>query len=327
MAVFNTHDVLPESLYRQITQVRVDDPGRSLKIAQERRKAGRLTGDGKLNMLAIDHPARRTTAIGADPLRMADRRDLLGRIMRVLAGTRVDGIMATMDILEELFILDSIMPARNGGGLLKGKLIMASLNRGGLTGSAWEMDDPVTGPSPGTCLQWNFDGAKILLRIHDGEPASLKTLLASAKAITEMNALDLPVFLEPLPVVKQKGKYAVVKDRDALTAIVGVASALGDSSRNLWLKLPYCAHFEKVAASTTLPILILGGDSTGDDLAMLKILSGGMQAGSNVRGAMMGRNVLYPGDRDPLAVAEAAGGIIHEGWSVEEAGEFQQQRV
>ena len=36
-----------------------------------------------------------------------------------------------------------------------------------------------------------------------------------------------------------------------------------------------------------------------------------MAAGTNVRGAMVGRNVVFPGDDDPLAIAEAAGGIIH----------------
>ena len=35
---------------------------------------------------------------------------------------------------------------------------------------------------------------------------------------------------------------------------------------------------------------------------------------------MVGRNVLYPGDRDPLAVARAVDGIIHRGQSAEEAG-------
>src|SRR5450759_4573543 len=44
-----------------------------------------------------------------------------------------------------------------------------------------------------------------------------------------------------------------------------------------------------------------------------------MAAGPNVRGALVGRNVLYPGDEDPLAMALAAGGIVHEGWSVETA--------
>jgi hypothetical protein len=44
-----------------------------------------------------------------------------------------------------------------------------------------------------------------------------------------------------------------------------------------------------------------------------------MAAGANVRGALVGRNVLYPGDDDPLAVADAVGGIIHHGLTVEQA--------
>jgi hypothetical protein len=44
-----------------------------------------------------------------------------------------------------------------------------------------------------------------------------------------------------------------------------------------------------------------------------------MAAGANVRGALAGRNVLYPGDDDPLAVAEAVGGIDHHGWQAEQA--------
>ncbi|SPE34419.1 hypothetical protein SBA6_380005 [Candidatus Sulfopaludibacter sp. SbA6] len=44
-----------------------------------------------------------------------------------------------------------------------------------------------------------------------------------------------------------------------------------------------------------------------------------LASGSNVRGALVGRNVLYPGAEDPLAGADAAGGIIHEGWTVDEA--------
>ena len=44
-----------------------------------------------------------------------------------------------------------------------------------------------------------------------------------------------------------------------------------------------------------------------------------LAAGHNVRGALVGRNVLYPGDQDPLAMAEAVGGIVHEQWSVETA--------
>src|SRR5947208_9378426 len=62
----------------------------------------------------------------------------------------------------------------------------------------------------------------------------------------------------------EKG-YVVVKTAEALARLAGVASALGDSSRYLWLKLPYCEDYEVVARSTTLPILLLGGESAGED--------------------------------------------------------------
>jgi DhnA family fructose-bisphosphate aldolase class Ia len=100
---------------------------------------------------------------------------------------------------------------------------------------------------------------------------------------------------------------------------VGVASALGDSSRYLWLKLPYCENYEAVAGATSLPILLLGGESVGDATPLLQEIAAGLSAGQNVRGALVGRNVLYPGPEDPLVVAQAAGVIIHEGWPVEQA--------
>jgi DhnA family fructose-bisphosphate aldolase class Ia len=144
-------------------------------------------------------------------------------------------------------------------------------------------------------------------------------MVASADAITQLNALGLPTFLEPLPVIKTEKGYKVVKTAEALAKIIGVASALGDSSRLLWLKLPYCESYEVVARATTLPILLLGGESVGEPSGFLREVAAGLAAGSNVRGALVGRNVLYPGDDDPLAVAEAVGGIVHHGWSVERA--------
>ena len=144
-------------------------------------------------------------------------------------------------------------------------------------------------------------------------------MLASTQAITEANELGLPTFLEPLPVTRSDKGVSVVKTRDALARIVGVASALGDSSNNLWLKLPHCDGYETVARATTLPILLLGGESAGDPTPFLRQLASALAAGPNVRGALVGRNVLYPGMEDPLAMAEAAGGIVHRGWTVQQA--------
>jgi DhnA family fructose-bisphosphate aldolase class Ia len=312
---FRANDFLSDALLARLTEIRVNDPECAFRAAHSRERRSSLTLDGKLNILAADHPARRVTSVGGNPVGMADRHDYLARIVRVLMGGSVDGVMATMDIIEDLLILD----VSGRDSFLRNKLLIASLNRGGLASSSWEMNDPMTGATPAACAAWKLDGAKILMRICDDEPDSLKTMMASARAITELNALAVPTFLEPLPVVKSEKGYQVIKSAEALAKIVGVASALGDSSRLLWLKLPYCEKYEVVARATTLPILLLGGESAGDPTGYLREVSAGMAAGANVRGALVGRNVLYPGDDDPLAVAEAVGGIVHHGWQAEQA--------
>lgn len=316
---FSAKEFLPATLLARVTDVRVTDPERSLRAARGRRRRGSLTKDGRLNILAADHPARRVTRVGGDPLRMADRREYMSRVLRVMMSDAVDGLLATMDIIEDLLVIHDLMREAGGAGFLDDKLLIASFNRGGLLGSSWEIDDPNSGPTAESCRQWGLDGAKILLRLCDAEPESLRTLLASVRAITELNAVGLPMFLESLPVVKEGGAYKVVRTAEELARTAGAAAALGDSARYLWLKLPYCENYEMVAGSTTLPILLLGGEPVGDATPFLRELAAGLKAGPNVRGALVGRNILYPGDDDPLAAIESVGGIIHRGWTVEQA--------
>lgn len=319
MSEFRSQEFLPSSVFARLTELRIADPERPLRAARNRRRRDSLTRDGRLNILAADHPARRVTGVGDNPIAMADRHDYLARIVRALMSDVVDGVMATMDIIEDLLVLGDLLSEAGKAALLDNKLIIASLNRGGLAGTVWEMDDPMTGATAAALAEWNLDGAKVLMRLCDDEPASLETLTASAQAINETNALKAPMFLEPLPVVKTEKGYKVVKTAEALARIAGVASALGASSRHLWLKLPYCENYGIVARATTLPILLLGGESVGDASPLLREIATGLAAGSNVRGALVGRNVLYPGDEDPLAVADAAGRIIHQNYTVEQA--------
>lgn len=320
---FRAKDFLPATTLARLTEIRVTEPEHSLRVAKERKRRERLTANGRLNILAADHPARRVTRVGDDPLRMADRHEYMARILRVMMSDSVDGLLATMDILEDLLILHDLMQSAGGPAFLDDKLLIASFNRGGLLGSSWEIDDPSSGPTAASCAEWRLDGAKILLRLCDAEPDSLKTLLATVRAITELNAVGLPMFLESLPVVKTENGYAIIKTAEELARTAGAASAMGDSSRYLWLKLPYCENYEMVARATTLPILLLGGESIGDATPFLRELAAGLKAGTNVRGALVGRNILYPGDDDPLAIIESVGSIIHKGWNVEQALDAQ----
>lgn len=320
---FDAKEFLPAEVLAKVTDVRVTDPERSMRAAKKRRRRESLTRNGRLNILAADHPARRVTRVGDNPLRMADRREYMARILRVMMAGGVDGLLASMDILEDLLIIDDLLQESGAKGFMDEKVLLATFNRGGLLGSVWEIDDPNSGPTAASCKEWGLDGAKILLRICDDEDGSRKTLLDTVKAVTELNAVGLPMFLESLPVVKEDdgrhGVYRIVKTAEELARTAGAAAALGDSARYLWLKLPYCENYEMVANSTTLPILLLGGEPVGDATPFLRELHAGLQAGPNVRGALVGRNILFPGDDDPLAVIEAVGGIIHQGWTVEHA--------
>src|SRR5690606_22836569 len=109
-------------------------PERVGAAAAARRRRPLLGEDGRLFIIAADHTARAILKVGADPRAMADRRDLLGRILTALAQPAVDGVMATPDVMEDLLLL----------GALDERVAIGSMNRGGLAGSAWELDDRFT---------------------------------------------------------------------------------------------------------------------------------------------------------------------------------------
>jgi DhnA family fructose-bisphosphate aldolase class Ia len=310
MSLFEKETIVSGSRYRQITEMRVSRPGYILETAGKRKRRETFVPDGKMNIVAADHPARGSVAVGDDPFAMADRHDLLARLVYTLQSEWVDGVLASMDILEELLILQGLMNEQ-GEGFLDEKLLITSLNRGGLPGSAWELDDPITGTDAETCVEYGIDAAKMLLRVDFTSKESLKTIRYCADGVRDMNRENLPVIIEPLAVAKHKNGYGVIKEADPLIKLIGVSSALGDSSRNMWLKIPFTSNFERVAASTTLPIVILGGDRTGDLADHLSGIRDALSSGHQVRGVMYGRNVLYPEKADPQQVASSIGKLVH----------------
>jgi len=181
------------------------------------------------------------------------------------------------------------------------------------------MDDRFTGFTTRRMLVLGMDGGKFMVRIDPTDRGSLTTIEGCVRAINELAEASLLSFLEPLPVVRENGAYKVVRTARALIDAVSVASSWGSSSLYTWIKLPTCPEFERVARATTLPLALLGGEAVGDPRPVLEDLQRGMAAGANVRGAMIGRNVLYPGADDPRAVAAAVAAIVHEGGGVDEA--------
>jgi len=316
---FHPEEFFPRELFDRITDTRVSRPEVVEEEAQGRRRRPRLTRDGRLTILAADHPARMVTAVGDDPVAMGNRWTLLARILRVLTAEEFDGVMTTPDILEELLIVHRLDKELGGPGFLDGKVLLGCMNRGGLSGAAFELDDRMTAFTPEMIASRRLDGAKVMFRLDPGQPASLDTMMYCVEAINACHARGIPVFLEALMVEHVDGKYRTLKTAEALIKVVSVASGLGGASALTWLKIPYCEHYERVAEATTCPILMLGGESRGDPTGILEEFAAGMRAGGTVRGALVGRNVTFPGRDDPRAVALAVDAVVHRGVSAEEA--------
>lgn len=302
---------LAEELVRQLTDLRVEGGPQVQEHARRRQRRDRLTVDGKLVILAADHPARMVTAVGDDPLAMGDRADYLGRILHVLQSGFVDGLMGTPDIIEEILALDWLQSRAGRRSFLDGKLLVGCMNRGGLAGCIFEMEDTFTAFTAPQMVALGLDGAKMMLRLEPLEAASGRTITACSQAINQCLDCGLTVFLEPLVVHFEEGHYEVDRSREAMVRICGVASALGKSSWKTWLKLPFSVDYSRIVNSTTCPVLMLGGPSTGHPEVLIEEFTAGMRAGENVRGALVGRNLLYPGDDDPAHVAKAVWQVVH----------------
>jgi hypothetical protein len=307
---FDPQRVLPPTVLGALLDARATDPERAVRAARRRRRRPQLAPRGRLCLVALDHPARGSLGAGGDPTAMADRWELLARTLRALEAPGVDGVLATIDVIEELLLIDDIEREQGMAALLDDKVIMASLNRGGLAGAAWELDDPMTTASAALVEDWGLDGAKVLLRLNLDEPATRDTLVACADAVTAMARAHRPIVVEPLPVVRDGDAWALERDPARLAWAVSVAQSLGESSRYTWLKLPPCERFEEVARATTLPIALLGGGGELD--VILDELEAALGSGPNVASAIVGRAGLFPpSGGDPKEAFTAIAKLVH----------------
>jgi len=310
---FLFQEFLPQPWIEAVTHVRVWRPEVIAAEAARRRRRTRLTRDGRLTILAADHPARMVVRSGSDPLRMGNRWEYLARIARIVTDATVDGIMATPEIVDDLFILNALVREAGGPTFLDDKVIIGCMNRGGLAGTSFELDDTFTAYSARAIKERGLDGGKLMFRLDVNSPDAGRTVLACAEAISALAREGLSSFLEPLPVHRTESGWAITMTAEALIPVVGVAQALGENSAYTWLKVPMVPEFAPVALSTTMPMLILGGEAHGDMGRLCTGIAAVMAAGATVRGVLMGRNILFPGDLDPLAVALAVEGVVRGG--------------
>jgi DhnA family fructose-bisphosphate aldolase class Ia len=285
--------------YAALTDIRVHDPEAIRRAADARTKRTLSGEDGRLMIIAADHPARGANGVGDRPLVMGNRISLLERLEAALARPGVDGLLASPDILEDLLLL----------GALEGKVAVGSMNRGGLQGASFELDDQFTGYDAQACLDMGLNGGKTLTRIALDDPGTLNTMTATAKAVNELADRKLMAMVEPFWSSRVDGKVRNDLSADAVIKSVGVCSALGRTSAYTWMKLPVVDEMERVMESTTLPTLLLGGDPDTSPEETFASWRAALALPS-VRGLVVGRTLLYPANDDVAAAVDTAVSMV-----------------
>ncbi|WP_435863857.1 Cgl0159 family (beta/alpha)8-fold protein [Streptomyces phaeochromogenes] len=288
----------------ELVRIRAQRPEAVEEAAARRPRRSLLGESGRLMIVAADHPARGALSVGDRRLAMANRTDLLERLCLALSRPGVDGVLATADILDDLLLL----------GALDHKVVMGSMNRGGLAGAAWELDDRFTGHRPRDIERLRFDAGKLLLRIDYDDPGSLTTLESTARAVDDMAERRLPVFVEPFLSRRDPTTGTLRNDlgADAVTRSIAIASGLGGSSAYTWLKLPVTENpddMARVMETSTLPAVLLGGEVGADQEGAYEKWRGALQL-PTVQGLVVGRSLLYPADGDVGAAVDTAVGLL-----------------
>ncbi|KMS76239.1 deoxyribose-phosphate aldolase [Streptomyces viridochromogenes] len=285
-----------------LTAVRARHP-EAIAEAAARRVRRPLIGDsGRLMIVAADHPARGALGVGDRRLAMANRAELLERLCIALSRPGVDGVLATADILEDLLLL----------GVLDDKVVMGSMNRGGLAGASFEMDDRFTGHRAEDMARLRFDAGKLLVRIDYEDAGSLTTLETTARAIDDMAARQLPLFVEPFISRRIDGQVRNDLSAEAVTKSIAIASGLGGTSAYTWLKLPVTHDpddMAEVLETSTLPVVLLGGEVGGDQEGAYERWRKALRL-PTVQGLVVGRSLLYPAEGSVETAVDTAVGLL-----------------
>src|SRR5258708_26577509 len=203
-------------LVARLTRVRASDPD-AIATALAKRTRGLLTFPRKVFLIAADHPARGVMAAGGDARAMADRSALLERLQLALSRPEVDGVLATADVVDDLALL----------GALGEKIVFGSMNRGGLAGAVFAIDDRFTGYTAASIARDGLTGGKMMLRVADDDPATVRTMEACARAIDELAALVLPAMIEVFASRTVDGQTTNDLSGAATSEPIAIASGLG----------------------------------------------------------------------------------------------------
>jgi DhnA family fructose-bisphosphate aldolase class Ia len=241
-------------------------------------------------ILAADHRARGVVTT-------ENYRDYVRALAEALPSC--DGILATAQPLNDLAA---------AGHVTRAHRTYLSLNRTGLAGSAFELDDRLVATVPRAETE-GWTGVKHMTRIDMADQQTAAALELLGRVLEEARAAGLEALVEPL--VWREGRVA--RDTDAIVLAAVIAHDMGAPV----LKVPIPAvtpgqerrrAVARVVASVGVPVLFLGGP-LGDRgrEPLLEEVRDVMEGGGS--GMAIGRAVYQ--DPDPAEMAGLVAGLVH----------------
>ena len=271
-------------------------------------------------LIAADHTARGKLAVGSDP---HGRRGPLHPARPAPDLPRrpgVDGVLASADVLEELALL----------GALDGRLAVGTMNRGGIAGARWELDDRLTAYDAEHVVVLGLDGGKTLLRIDPTDPgvAAHPGAGRPRRHRSSPTRASWPWSSRFRTARAPTEGSSSTRPRTRSSAPSRSPAASGSSSAHTWLKVPATADPARVAAATTCPILLLGGDAGRTHERVFGAWERAL-AVPNIRGLVPGRALLYPRGAQRSRGRRRAAPLVHpsESHPVEETAVSNHHRA
>jgi DhnA family fructose-bisphosphate aldolase class Ia len=289
-----------EDRRRMLTETRTARPGAIAEAAAARRRPDAPVDDaGRVMVVAADHTARGMLGAGRRADAMVDRADVIDRLCVALSHPGVTGVLGTPDIIEDLLLL----------GALDDKAVFGSMNRGGLQGATWEIDDRFTAYDAAAIQAMGYEGGKMLVRIDLEDPATAGTVEACARAVSDLAQRELVAMVEPFMAHRVDGRVRTQLTTEAAVRASVIAAGLGTTSAHTWLKVPVVEDMERVVGATTLPTVLLGGEVADDQDATFASWERALRIPGAI-GLVVGRSLLYPPGDDVAAAVAAAAGLL-----------------
>lgn len=276
-----------------------------------------LRSDGRVAILAIDHRQRAIINGLTDFYKLTQKIELVMPFM--------DAVMTNKEPLA--WLVKRNLEVRSEHSFLDGKGLILSINRTGLAGSKFEMDDRLVA-TPMEANRWGVDCVKFFIKINLQYETTDDQLELTQKVVTSCGELGMPVMLEPVylswdPNIGPRFSKESTIHTDIKPETLRLISIIANDFHVPLLKLQYPQGgtrdekrdaFKEILRCVNAKVILPGGIK-GNRIDTLSFIQDAVELGA--AGFAIGRNVLL--DEKPEIMGYSLQKIIHDKYDAENA--------